>query len=266
MNRDRARLGLIGFGYLGSYVYEQVATRPELGLDVAFVCDADDSRLGPVPRDLVLDDLEEAGQRRPDLILELAHPDISRRYGGTFLEVADYMPLSVTALADPELERSLVETARRRGRRLFIPHGAVIGLDALEEGRELWDEVAIRMTKPVRSLDFAAAPDLDADRIRSATVLYDGPTRGICPLFPRNVNTHASVALAGIGFDRTRSVLIADPSLEVSIIEVEARGGGVDVKIRRENPMKGVSGVLTLSAVLSGVVRARGTAPGLAIC
>ena len=50
------------------------------------------------------------------------------------------------------------------------------------------------------------------------------------------------------------------------MIEVEARGGGVDVQIRRENPMKGVSGVLTLNAVLSGVVRARGTAPGMVIC
>ncbi len=50
------------------------------------------------------------------------------------------------------------------------------------------------------------------------------------------------------------------------VYEVEARGSGVDVVIRRENPMKGVSGVLTLTAVLSSVIRARGTAPGLTIC
>jgi len=266
VDRDTARVGIIGLGYLGSFVYEQLTSRPELGLEVVFAHDADPARLEAVPAEVALTDLDGFAARRPDLVLELAHPDISRRYGRAFLEAADYMPLSVTALADAVLEETLVTAARQRGHRLFIPHGAVIGLDALEEGRDLWGEVTIRMTKPLRSLDFAAAPHLGPQGIDGETLLYDGPARGVCPLFPRNVNTHAAVALAGIGFDRTRSVLVADPSLEVSVIEVEARGSGVEVKIRRENPMKGVSGVLTLTAVLAGVVRARGTAPGLTIC
>ena len=90
--------------------------------------------------------------------------------------------------------------------------------------------------------------------------------RGICPLFPRNVNTHAAVAMAGIGFDRTRSVLIADPALEASIIELEAAGGGVLVHVHRENPMKGVSGVLTQTAVLASITRARTAPPGVVVC
>ncbi|MFH1571899.1 MAG: aspartate dehydrogenase domain-containing protein [Gemmatimonadota bacterium] len=266
MSAARARLGLVGFGYLGSYVYQQVSARPELGLDVAFVHDGDAARLAALPPELVLGDLAGFAERRPDLVVELAHPEISRRWGRAFLERADYMPLSLTALADADLERDLVAAARARETRLFIPHGAIVGIDALEEGRALWEEVSIRMVKPLRSLDFTAAPHLGPGGITGQTVLYDGPTRGICPLFPRNVNSHAAVALAGIGFDRTRSVLVADPALEVSIIEVEARGGGVAIQVRRENPMKGVSGVLTLAAVLGGVVRARGTAPGLAVC
>ena len=198
--------------------------------------------------------------------MELAHPDISRQFGTAFLEQAEYMPFSLTALADPELEKALNVAALAHRRRLFIPHGGIIGLDALDEGRDLWEEVCITMRKPVRSLDFAAAPHLKPEGIDGETVLYDGPTRQVCPLFPRNVNTHAAVALAGIGFDRTRSVLIADPSLEVSIIELEARGRGVDVSVRRENPMKGVSGVLTLTSVLASVTRTRGASPGITIC
>ena len=100
------------------------------------------------------------------------------------------------------------------------------------------------MKKPVRSLDFSSVPGIDPAAITGETTLFDGTAREICPLYPRNVNSHAALALAGIGFDRTRSVLIADPALEVSIIEVEARGGGVEISIRRENPMMGVSGVM----------------------
>lgn len=33
----RARIGLVGFGYIGRYVYEQVSSRPELGLEVSGV-------------------------------------------------------------------------------------------------------------------------------------------------------------------------------------------------------------------------------------
>ena len=59
-----------------------------------------------------------------------------------------------------------------------------------------------------------------------ATVLYDGPTRGVCPLFPRSVSSHRTVALAGSGFDRMGPVLAADPVLEVSVIELTAPGKG----------------------------------------
>jgi aspartate dehydrogenase len=97
-------------------------------------------------------------------------------------------------------------------------------------------------------------------------VLYDGPTRAICPLFPRNVNSHATVALAGIGFDRTRSVLVADPLLEVSVIELTARGKGVAMRIERSNPLKGVSGVFTLNSTLAAITRAKGTGGAMQIC
>lgn len=111
-----------------------------------------------------------------------------------------------------------------------------------------------------------SASYIDAASIHGETVLFEGTARDICPLFPRNVNSHAAVALAGIGFDRTRSVLIADPALEVSIIELEARGGGVEISIRRENPMAGVSGVMTLMSSLASIGRASAVQPGLRVC
>jgi aspartate dehydrogenase len=266
MSAAATRIGLVGQGYLGSFVYEQLTSRPELGFQVVFVHDADPARLGDVPAHMVLGDLSECARRRPELIVELAHPDVSREHGVSFLEVADYMPLSLTALADEDLERDLKTAAAAQDRRLFIPHGAVVGLDGLEEGRDLWEEVTITMTKPLHSLDFSAAPHLGPDGIVAETVLFDGSARQVCPLFPRNVNTHAAVALAGIGFDRTRSVLIADPGLEVSVIQLEARGGGVAVSVRRENPMKGVSGKLTLTAVLASVTRTRTAPAGMSLC
>jgi aspartate dehydrogenase len=262
----RPRIGLIGYGYIGRYIYEQVTTRPELGLDIGFVHNRSPGRVADLPADVVLPDLAGFAERDVQLVVELAHPDVTRHHGADFLGATDYMPLSLTAFADAALEQRLLGIARDAGTRLFVPHGAVIGLDALEEGRDTWESVRIVMKKPVRSLDFSASPEFDPAQITEERVLFDGSARDICPKFPRNVNSHAAVALAGIGFDRTQSVLVADPNLEASIIELEARGGGVEIAIRRENPMAGVSGVMTLMSCLASIGRAEAVQPGLRVC
>ncbi len=266
MPTNRARIGLVGLGYVGRYVYEQISSQPCLGLEVAFVHDVAADRLSGVPAEVVLPDLAAFASRRPDLVVEMAHPTVTHRYGELFLQQTDYMPLSMTAFADQGLQDRLLETARRSGRRLFVPHGAVVGLESIFEGRDLWEDVTMVMRKNPRNLDFGAAPQFKPAEITTPTVLYDGPTRGVCPLFPRNVNSHATVALAGIGFDRTRSVLMADPSFDVSVIELMARGKGVAMRIERSNPLKGVSGVFTLHSTLAAVCRAKGSGDALQIC
>jgi aspartate dehydrogenase len=266
MATNKARIGLVGLGYIGRYVYEQVLSRPELGLEVAFVHEQAAERLAGLPAEVVLPDIRHFAARRPDLVVEMAHPAVTRQFGELFLRETDYMPLSMTAFADEGLQQQLLDTARRSGTCLFIPHGAVVGLENIFEGRDLWEEVTMVMKKSPKNLDFSAAPQFKPAEITRPTVLYDGPTRGICPLFPRNVNSHATVALAGIGFDRTRSVLVADPSLAVSVIELTARGKGVAMRIERSNPLKGVSGVFTLNSTLAAITRAKGSGGAMQIC
>jgi aspartate dehydrogenase len=266
MATNKARIGLVGLGYVGCYVYEQISSRPELGLEIAFVHELAAERLAGLPQNLILPNIHDFASRRPNLVVEMAHPAVTRQFGELFLQETDYLPLSMTAFADEALRQRLLETARRSGTCLFIPHGAVVGLENIFEGRDLWEEVTVVMKKSPKNLDFSAAPQFKPADLTQATVLYDGPTRAVCPLFPRNVNSHATVALAGIGFDRTRSVLIADPTLNVSVIELTAHGKGAAMRIERSNPLKGVSGVFTLHSTLAAVCRAKGSGSVMQIC
>ena len=50
------------------------------------------------------------------------------------------------------------------------------------------------------------------------TVLYEGPVRDLCPLAPNNVNTMATLALFGIGFDRTVGRLGKDIKFQLKYI------------------------------------------------
>jgi aspartate dehydrogenase len=265
MSNAKKTIGIVGYGQIGSYVYEQVASRPELGLEVVFVHDIDGERTAHLPQELVLDQVEDFASRSPDMVCELAHPDVSREYGAMFLEKTDYFLLSVTALADAELEATLRGAALDSGTRLYIPHGGVMGLDSIAEGRDNWEEVRFVMTKNPRNLDFRWS-GMDASSVTGVTTLYEGPTRGICPKFPRNVNTHATVAVAGIGFDRTHSTLIADPSLNAAILEIYARGGGVDLELKRTGIITGVTGVATLRSVMGSLATLGNRGPGTYFC
>jgi aspartate dehydrogenase len=126
--------------------------------------------------------------------------------------------------------------------------------------------VTVIMKKPVASLDFSFSGLTQGASLTKETVLYDGATREICAKFPRNVNTHAAVALAGIGFDRTRSILIADPTLASSTLEIKASGPGVSMHLTRTNELRGVSGVMTFRAALGSLLRTVSKKQPMVIC
>ncbi len=265
MSAEKKRIGIIGYGQIGSYVYEQITQRPEMGLEIAFVYNRSPERVKNLPDEVILDELEDFEKTNPDLVVELAHSDITREYGQMILESTDYLILSVTVMADRELEEHLLKVCQKNGTCLYIPHGGVIGLDTINEGREVWDEVRGLMRKNPKNLDFSRT-DIDSDSITSTTVLYEGPVRDICPKFPRNVNTLAALALGGIGFDRTQATLIADPSLDVAIVEVYAYSDEVKCEIKRIEPIKGVTGTFILTSTLQTIKRVEVAKSGIQIC
>jgi predicted dinucleotide-utilizing enzyme len=256
------RVGIAGFGYIGRYVYERMLDEPEAGLAPAFVWNRSPDRLADIPETLVLDDLAQAAERRADLIVELAHPEITREHGAGFLAHADYMPLSVSALVDPALEASLRDACAAAGTRLLIPHGALVGVDNLVEGRENWTDVTITFEKHPDAIDFSECDLTPVPDER--TVVFDGTAREIGRLFPRNVNTMVTCGLATVGLDACRAVLISDPALTVGIADVLAVGGdGGRLHSRKEQPMSGVSGTEMLGSLYGSIRRAAGAESGL---
>src|SRR3972149_5371382 len=89
--------------------------------------------------------------------------------------------------------------------------------------------------------DDALRARLEAGAAKSGALL-DGPAREGVPHFPANVNIAAVLAMAGIGFDRTRLKVVADPALEYNthFITIKGRTGNIRIKLENvpapENP------------------------------
>jgi aspartate dehydrogenase len=260
------RIGIIGYGQIGSSLCEMIQNHSGQRLEMAFVHESDNEAAKKIPDGLRLDSLSDIGNQKVDLVVEAAHPEFVRQHGSTVLKQTSLMIMSVSALGDPALEERLRKDCREHHTRLYIPHGATLGLDGLRDGLSIWEEVSITMRKNPRNLDFTAAPHLEPESSKDAVTIYDGPARGILSLFPKNVNSHATLSIATLGLDKTRSILISDPALDESVIEIDATGEGTRIHIERRNPIKGVTGKLTLLSAFQSLRNALSLDNDVRIC
>jgi len=241
----KKKLGIIGFGTIGKKLYEQIVD--DGLLEVAFIYDAK----ADVPPHIALAGFP-CGQNfaQVDLVVEAAVSQVVADYGCEILRYTDFMPLSLTALSDQPLYDDLLRTASIHQHRLFVPHGAILGLDGIFDGRHLFETVQIVTIKNPKSFGRS-----DTQR----TTIFEGSAREAAKMMPRNVNVHAALALAGIGFDQTKSILISDPQTKENTHIITAKEHSTVFEIAiKSNPIGAVTGAFTPVSAYGSVKRALG--------
>ncbi|HEV7803448.1 MAG TPA: aspartate dehydrogenase [Burkholderiales bacterium] len=183
-------------------------------------------------------DFASLSAQRPDVVVEAASHDAVREYARPLLESGvAVIVLSGGVLHDDALRADLESTATRTGALLYVPSGGIAGLDALKAACIAGvDEVKITVMKPPaawKNIDHVDRMNLDLDRMSKPVTLYEGAARAGVPLFPANVNIAAVLSMAGIGFDRTRLKVVADPDIthNTHLIEIRGRTGNISIKV-----------------------------------
>jgi aspartate dehydrogenase len=219
-------VALIGCGALGQAIIAALRDDTTTRITDVLIRDGggSQSKSGLPPTVRVIGALGEL-QHKPDLILEVAsHSAVATYVPDALRRGIDVALASIGALADDDLYRELVDSARCGGAQLHVISGAIGGIDALTAYREgaLHDVAYIGRKPPAGWRGTPAAERFDLASLKVATVIFEGSAREAARLFPKNANVAATVALAGLGFDRTRVRLIADPAVLENIHRVEA--------------------------------------------
>ena len=224
------RIGILGTGAIGSEIARAVAAWPEV-VSVA-LCDLDANRAAKVaaaagPKGRVVGtgvDLIEAC----DLFVETATQEAAKEWAPRALEAGrDVLMLSLGALADDAFHASLEALARAKRRKVYLPSGAICGIDLVKAASfaEL-KSVTLVTTKPPAGLG------VDVDKW---TVVFEGSAREAVRRFPKNVNVALCLSLAGLGPDETRVQVVADPLSTRNQHKVIVEGAFGRARIEVEN-------------------------------
>jgi aspartate dehydrogenase len=260
-HRDKTlSVGIAGLGAIGGVVAAALAAGiPGLALAAIAVRDRAKAEAWLASRWITAEIVAlSALAARCDIVVECLPPARFAEIAEPVVEAGKILvPLSVgMLLAHP----ALIERARARGARILVPTGALIGLDAVRaaaEGRI--HSVRMVTRKPPQGL--AGAPYLVANGISLAGLtaplkVFEGSARDGAKGFPANVNVAAALSLAGIGPDRTRLEIWADPGVERNMhaIEVDAESARFSMSIENipsaENPRTGQITGLSVVALL----------------
>lgn len=253
------RVAIAGFGTVGLKVAAALAEGIEGCILTAVSANDKERAAKRLPKgcdDVAVVDIEEL-EPLADVVIECAPSKLLSAICTPFLKAGKtVMVLSSGALLDhPEL----IESARRHGGQIVVPTGALLGLDAVTAAAESTIH-SVRMVtrKPVKGLEgapFLLDNQISISEIEEPLLLFSGSPRDAIKGFPANLNVAVALSLAGIGPERTKLEIWADPSVERNThkIDVDADSARFSLLIENiptDNPKTGRITALSVIACL----------------
>lgn len=235
------RVGLIGCGTIGSQLALSIHKDFKHAAKLVAIFDVNDGAAAELKRRahlsasiLTVPELI----KKSDLVLEAASsaivPDLVIR---CLLANKDLLVMSVGGLLLKDSWRSKIKRSKSR---LYIPSGALAGLDGIKAmATARLSHATLTTRKPPKAL--AAAPYIrqrgfGLDQLTHPMVVFEGSPREVVKHFPQNTNVAAALSLAsGLADDQIKVRVIADPTINRNRHEVEVEGDCGKIQVTVES-------------------------------
>jgi len=191
-----------------------------------------------------------------NLVIEATKPessfDIAKK---TILARRDIIIMSVGGIIDHYKELEVL--AEQKNARIFIPSGAICGIDGLKAaGRGKINKVTLTTKKPPKAflgLPYILKKKIRLDNLKDDVVLFEGDAHFASRYFPQNINVAATLSIVGLGADNTRVRIIASPNITRNVHEIEIESDSGKIFTRTENIIHPDNPKTSYLAVLSAV-------------
>ncbi len=218
------KIGLLGCGNIGHIIATHAS-----GFEISAVFDKVSGRaqeIAAISGARACGDFGSFVNADFDIVVEAASIAAAKNYAIEVLtHRKDLVIMSVGALTDAGFREKIRTAALASGKKVYIPSGAIFGLDNLKIGRiSRINRLLLKTTKSPASLG------IDSDTRRK---IFSGKANECIKAFPKNVNVSVAMSLAA-GQD-TDVELWVDPSVDRNVHELFFEGDFGETYIRVTN-------------------------------
>jgi len=260
------KIGLVGCGAIGTEIAKAIDSE-EIDADLVAVCDHNPETAAALinglqrkPVKAKLEDLVGLSDLVVEAASQRAVPAIAR---ATLVKGKSLMIMSVGALADLEFYKEVKKLAIEHGSKVYIPSGAISGLDGLKSASiGTIRKVTLTTTKNPSGLEgapYIEENNIDLKALTGARVIFEGTAAEAVKAFPANVNVAATLCLAARDGE-VQVKIIADPNIKVNRHEILAEGdfGRITTLVENvpspRNPKTSYLAALSAIATLRSIV------------
>ncbi|MEW6008121.1 MAG: aspartate dehydrogenase [Candidatus Omnitrophota bacterium] len=263
--KQKLKVGIVGCGAIGSYLAKNIQEKLSKEISLVGICDINTQaakRLQKILPKKTAVYTTSTIIRKSDLIIEATSVSACQSLLIKVISAGkDILVMSVGALLK---NAKLIEKAKRKGINIYVPSGALAGIDALKAAQlGTIKEVHLTTKKPAKSL--ASAPyikknRIDLSKICNDKLLFRGNAMDAVDNFPQNINVAATLSLATIGPAKTKVKIFASPHIKANIHEimVDADCGRIITRTEnlasKANPKTSYLAMLSALATLKGIL------------
>ncbi|MBT1247912.1 MULTISPECIES: aspartate dehydrogenase [unclassified Thermosipho (in: thermotogales)] len=182
-----------------------------------------------------------------DMVIECASVGAVKKYYREILDSGkDFYILSTGAFADSTFRNNFMKKIVDSKSNIYIPSGAIGGLDVIYSIRKYIDKVFLKTFKPPISF---------GRNDKKRELIFSGSAIDAINRFPKNTNISVTLSLAVGSFEKVLVEIYSDPNVEKNIHKIEAISSVGNYTFTFENnqspnPKTSLLAPLTLAAVL----------------
>lgn len=228
-------VAIIGCGAIGSTLARAIDEGKAGDVKLEYLLDVDKEKAVRLAASLsrrpkVAENIDEIlRDRTVNLVVEAATPAAVKDYSEKVLLAGkSLMVLSVGAFYDQEFYERILKIVEERKAYVYIPSGAISGIDAVKAAAmEHIEKVELITRKPPAAFkgnEYVIQKGINLDKVEEPMVLFEGTAREAARLFPKGINVALTLSLAGVGADKTKVKVVVDPTVKKNIHEVHVEG------------------------------------------
>jgi aspartate dehydrogenase len=252
-------IGIVGCGAIGSEVAKAIDRKFSNKARVVALFDIKKDKaiilansLNSKPEILEIDSLI----LRSDLVIEAASTEISASLTRKVISAGrEIMVMSVGGLLKESQE--LFDLARQAKRCIYLPSGALSGIDGLKAACvDKINKVTLTTRKPLVSLKgapYLREKNISLDNIRNEEVIFEGKVEEAIKGFPKNINVSSLISLVGVNTENITIRIITSPNYKVNTHELEIEGDFGRLYLRNENFHSAQNPKTSFLAILSAI-------------